>query len=82
MKQRRELQIVEVENGFIVSERVNDFGERGEQWVFETAEALAKFVQKWGKGDKDDSQVTDLTDSQGYFDSQGYVLGGMKVTTT
>ena len=44
-----ELKVTSVENGFVVNEYSNhQMNEMGTQWVFETPDALSRFMLGWG----------------------------------
>ena len=47
-----DLNIAVVNNGFVVSEITGCA--HGQRWVFETSDALAKFLKKWGKEQEDE----------------------------
>ena len=42
------LRIETVENGFVIFEEAG-MGRAGKMWSFESSEALAEFIKKWGK---------------------------------
>lgn len=57
------IQIEVVENGFLVYEGAAVAGMVGRKWAFETPEALAAHVHKWGQDTHTDKEM--VTESRG-----------------